>query len=92
MAISDRKYRKWRSCMLAKEPLCRLCRAKGIIRAADELDHIVRRSDAPERVMDESNVQSLCRECHERKTAEENKSRFRDWGCDENGSLTNPFD
>ena len=77
---------------MAREPLCRACAMQGIVKRADELDHIVRRADAPELLMDESNVQPLCRECHEKKTADENKSKYKKWGCDIDGSLLNSFE
>jgi 5-methylcytosine-specific restriction protein A len=54
---------------LRVEPLCRKCRADGIIEAATDVDHIVplRKGGTSE----ESNLQSLCHSCHSRKTNQE---------------------
>ena len=92
MKISDRKYRKWRAAILAEEPLCRLCAEQGITMRAVELDHIKRRTDSPELLMERKNVQPLCAACHEAKTVEENKTRFKGWGCDEEGNLLKSWD
>jgi len=55
--------------ILRRDPLCVHCRAKGITTATAEIDHKVPLhlggSDADE------NLQGLCVECHQAKTAEE---------------------
>lgn len=43
--------------------------------AASEVDHIKPLKTHPELAMDRSNLQALCRNCHEKKTAREN-NRF----------------
>jgi len=57
-----RGWRKLRSFILDRDPLCVLCRRAP----ANEVDHIVPRADggddAPE------NLQGLCKSCHSRKT------------------------
>jgi len=62
-------WRKRRAIQLAKEPTCRLCAAAGIIRLANEVDHITPKArggkDEP------SNFQSLCGPCHRTKSAKE---------------------
>ncbi|WP_425154862.1 HNH endonuclease signature motif containing protein [Candidatus Palauibacter sp.] len=70
-ARRSRRYRRWRRGILAREPLCRSCAARGYTVAAAELDHIVPVERAPGRFFDESNVQPLCRACHEAKTLAE---------------------
>ncbi len=68
------KYRRARRKHLAKHPLCAACHDRGIIRAATEIDHIVPVSRNPHGFWDfENNIQSLCRQCHEKKTAGENR-------------------
>jgi 5-methylcytosine-specific restriction protein A len=54
---------------LSHEPLCRLCKARGHTVAAQEVDHIKPFDglDDPLR-LDGSNLQSLCKSCHSRKT------------------------
>jgi 5-methylcytosine-specific restriction enzyme A len=54
---------------LARQPLCAECERKGEVVAATEVDHIVPKAQGG--VDDESNLQSLCRACHSRKTARE---------------------
>ena len=70
-AIYDRDWRKLRHAHLASNPLCVTCKAKGLIVGATEVDHITPVRQAPERRLDPSNIQSLCRSCHSRKTASE---------------------
>jgi 5-methylcytosine-specific restriction protein A len=54
---------------LRAEPLCRMCKAKGIIRASEVPDHIL--ALALGGTDDDSNIQCLCDLCHSRKTQEE---------------------
>ena len=73
--VRDRKTydsRQWRDrdrpAQLRREPLCRHCKAKGLIVAATEVDHI----DGDNTNAGPDNYQSLCHTCHSRKTAREN--------------------
>ncbi len=69
----NRKYdrRAWRDGVrpqqLRLEPLCRHCKARGWLVQATEVDHIDGNADNDE----PSNLQSLCKACHSRKTAAE---------------------
>lgn len=60
--------RRWR----IQHPLCESCRQRGIIRAAECVDHII---PAPicEDFYDEKNLQSLCNDCNMRKGIEDRK-------------------
>lgn len=53
---------------------CRTCREAGLVKVATEVDHIVPKAkggtDEP------SNLQAINRECHKRKTIEENGGQF----------------
>jgi 5-methylcytosine-specific restriction protein A len=60
---------------LAAEPLCRMCKAKGIVRAATVPDHIVALVNGG--TDDDSNIQCLCRWHHEAKTREDLGQRQR---------------
>lgn len=50
-----------------------MCTDDDRITPADLVDHIVPVHVAPDRVFDTSNLQSLCRSCHAKKTAEDVK-------------------
>ena len=61
---------------LNEHPLCRPCAENGFTVAATEIDHIVPVKHAPDRFLDASNWQPICRPCHARKTATETRRRF----------------
>lgn len=76
------KWRKIRKAALYRDMgLCVHCRSRGDITVATEVDHIVRKADGGTDDLD--NLQSLCRPCHEAKTAVENGGK--DMACDANG-------
>ena len=68
---------KLREQVRREEPLCRICKANGQTSATVQVDHIVPLSDArwaraPKGAADvRSNLQGLCLDCHDAKTAEE---------------------
>lgn len=64
----SRSWRKLRILHLKSEPLCRHCRQRGVTTPAKDVDHIfpINKGGAP---LSESNLQSLCRSCHAKKTA-----------------------
>lgn len=66
----DRAWEKVRRAHLRMEPLCRNCEERGRVEPASEVDHIVPLSEGGAR-LDHDNLQSLCRPCHNRKTARE---------------------
>jgi 5-methylcytosine-specific restriction protein A len=68
--LTGRPWRRLREQILVRDKyLCQLCRAAGRLREATEVDHMIPLSkegtDKP------SNLQSLCNECHERKSKAE---------------------
>lgn len=63
----DHRWRKRRAAWLTANPLCVSCEARGIIKQASDVDHVVPLSAGG--VDDESNYQSLCHDCHSAKTA-----------------------
>src|SRR5690606_26070474 len=65
-----RVWQRLRRMQLRREPLCRAGRG-GDKRAATEVDHIVALVDGGTNESD--NLQSLCKGCHSRKTAAENR-------------------
>lgn len=76
-AASDRGY-DWDWAKLSarhkrENPLCKACLELGFVVAAEITDHVVPVHVRPDLRMDESNLQSLCRGCHTRKTNEDTK-------------------
>ena len=59
---------------LYANPLCEVCYKLGLTNGAVEIDHIVPVSLGGNN--DIANLQSICRECHEKKTARENAYRL----------------
>lgn len=63
----DATWRRIRLLVLADEPLCRLCAAKGKHTVARHVDHI----DGDSWNRANSNLQPLCIACHNAKTADD---------------------
>ena len=72
--IDGRKGVKLRAARLAREPLCRDCKAKGIYTASVVPDHIT--PLALGGTDTEDNIRCLCGPCHDRRTAEQFKRRI----------------
>lgn len=67
--IQGRAGMALRARRLANEPLCRICRDKGVTRAATTPDHI--KPLALGGTDTDDNIQCLCQSCHEIKTADD---------------------
>jgi len=65
-----RRYRKFRRAILASNPLCVQCRAEGYFEVATTIDHIQPLCQGGA-MWDKSNIQPLCRACHDIKTQAE---------------------
>lgn len=63
----DARWEKVRRLHLMAEPLCRMCGQAGRVMLASMVDHIVPIADGGA-VLDDDNLQSLCRRCHDAKT------------------------
>ncbi len=74
---------------LAREPLCRMCKAAGRIQPATQVDHVMPIDEGGDPV-DEANLQSLCDEHHGMKTRQEHGATNVRWGCDANGLPLDP--
>lgn len=70
----NRRWRRLRRAQLAKEPLCRHCLERGIITAANEVDHIEPHKGDRAKFW-AGPFQSLCKPCHSEKTAQEEGKR-----------------
>jgi 5-methylcytosine-specific restriction protein A len=58
-----------------QQPLCVACEQAGKVSAAEEVDHVVPLAKGG--ADDDTNLQSLCRECHQAKTRRDNGWRER---------------
>ena len=67
-------WRTIREEVLNAEPLCRLCKNMGLTVSAEEVDHIVPIALGGDN--NKLNLQPICRDCHERKTARENSFKL----------------
>ena len=65
----DARWERLRSMHLAGEPLCRMCGRPAVL-----VDHITPIRDGGA-ILDDDNLQSLCRACHDAKTAEDVRKR-----------------
>ncbi|MEE3476859.1 MAG: HNH endonuclease signature motif containing protein [Candidatus Cryptobacteroides sp.] len=68
--IGSRKWKNFRRWYLSTHPLCEMCEAEGITRAAQVVHHVIpiqssKTQEGMRRLaFDYSNLQSLCVECH----------------------------
>ena len=65
--IRGRRAVELRKARLAREPLCRMCKAKGVTQASSVPDHIIPLAKGG--TEDASNIRCLCSECHRDATA-----------------------
>jgi len=61
------RWRRVSKRKLTRNPLCEECKRQGVIRAADEVDHVLPLISRPDLSLDFANLQSLCKRCHGRK-------------------------
>ena len=67
------KWQRIRASELRAEPLCAECKEKGFSRPATVRDHINPHRGDPLLFWDPDNRQSLCKECHDKKTLRETR-------------------
>ena len=64
-SVYNWQWRKLRGAFLQHHPLCQRCASKGIVQAAEHVHHVVPVKEAPERLLDWSNLMAVCRACHD---------------------------
>jgi len=70
------RWKKLRKRVFARDGWqCVYCRDKGIVTPAQECDHRVPLIRAPELFWEENNLDSVCTECHLKKTADERREQ-----------------
>ncbi|MBQ6407985.1 MAG: HNH endonuclease [Butyrivibrio sp.] len=62
------KWQKARANYLRRHPYCVRCYKGGVLTEATVVDHIVPHRGDPKLFWDETNWQSLCKPCHDKKT------------------------
>ena len=78
------RWQKARATYLRSHPMCVMHEARGLLVAAEVVDHIVPHKGDSNLFWDQTNWQSLCKHCHDsHKQALERGSQER--GCDVNG-------
>lgn len=85
LKLNGSAWQKLRASVLAGEPLCRHCAARGLSVVATDVDHM---NGADDNRLD--SLQPLCHECHSRKTARDNGKRVA-YGCDASGTPAYPL-
>lgn len=63
------RWQRARLLHLAEHPLCVSCESRGQVTEATVVDHRIPHRGDPGLFWDHDNWQSLCKECHDRKTA-----------------------
>lgn len=61
---SSTRWIRLRLAFLAENPLCHDCKVEGRIVPAVDVHHIKERKDFPELAYEWSNLQALCKRCH----------------------------
>ena len=84
LKLNGSAWQKLRASVLAGEPLCRHCAARGLVVPATDVDHM---NGADDNRLE--SLQPLCHECHSRKTAMENGKNVT-FGCDTSGTPIDP--
>lgn len=81
-----RTLQEARKRLLTREPLCRHCIVRGVLRVATQIDHIVPLWQGG--ADNDANKQPLCDDCHAVKTLRE-RGTIR-YACDAAGNPTDP--
>lgn len=85
LPLNSAAWQRLRASVLAREPLCRHCKERGLLVPSTDVDHV----DGNPGNDDETNHQALCHECHSRKTARDHGKQVA-YGCDEHGTPLDP--
>lgn len=68
---NSKRWADLRGSLLREQPLCVRCKQKGIRRAASVIDHVKPHRNDKELFFQRTNLQSLCKPCHDNKTQTE---------------------
>jgi 5-methylcytosine-specific restriction protein A len=67
--LNSARYKNDRKYFLNENPLCACCQINGVVTMANTLDHIKPHKGNYDLFWDKRNWQSLCKRCHDIKTA-----------------------
>ncbi len=67
----DSTWMRLRQLHISSHPLCKHCEERGRIVVGEEVDHIIPHRGSEALRLEPSNLQTLCKPCHSRKTASE---------------------
>ncbi|MFU7367714.1 HNH endonuclease [Pseudomonas aeruginosa] len=87
--LGSAAWQRLRAQVLAEEPLCRDCAARGLVTPATDVDHI---EDSRDDYSDDNrreNLAPLCHSCHSAKTARD-MGKCSSRGCDLSGVPLDP--
>lgn len=85
LSLTSSAWRKLRASVLAEQPLCVDCAARGLTVEATDVDH----KDGNPGNNERENLQGLCHSCHSRKTAADHGKAV-SMGCDVHGMPLDP--
>src|SRR5690625_1376677 len=85
LPLNGAAWARLRAQVLAEQPLCPICEARGYVVPAVHVDHINNDGNDNRR----ENLMGLCHECHSLKTAQDMGKKVY-WGCDVNGRPLDP--
>lgn len=89
LSLDSAAWKRLRAQVLAEEPLCRWCLARGLLVASTEVDHIKDSRDDYSDDNSRENLTGMCNACHSLKTAASmGKNVY--LGCDANGLPIDP--
>ena len=69
------RWKRLREYQLAAHPLCAYCLRREIVTEADVVDHVVPHKGDEVLFFDPDNLQSLCKPCHDRDKAQEERGK-----------------
>src|SRR5688572_25625135 len=64
-----KRWRAFRDWYRKGHPLCEDCLEQGITKSMDEVHHVAKLKDNPDKATDQDWMRSLCKECHSKRTA-----------------------
>ena len=86
LPLNNAAWRRLRAIVLAEQPLCPECGARGIVEAATQVHHS--NDDANDNSRE--NLVGLCASCHSKHTAADKGGKPR-YGCDTQGKPLDPW-